>query len=106
MGVAAGADHMDAFGAATQGLNNHFGLQDFAADDVIYFVQDDEIIFFGIDGVAAGLPTLFRELDIFGIGLRAANFHKAATHRTNFKFVIAQHFGGVEFAIVPRTFYE
>src|SRR5271165_6774729 len=106
MSVAAGADDVNASRTAAQGVNDHIGFQHFVADDVIYLVEDDQIVFFGVDGVAASLPALFSELDVLRIGFRAANFDEAAAHRANFKFVVAQHFGGVEFAIVPGSFDE
>jgi hypothetical protein len=47
-----------------------------------------------------------RELDVFGIGFRTADFDETAAHGANFKFVVAQHFGGVELSVVPGAFYE
>ena len=87
-------------------LGDFRGIEHFVADGVIDFVEHHQIIFAAVDRVAPGLPAFLGELDVFGIGFRAADFDEAAAHRTNFKFVVAQHFGGIEFAVMPRAFDE
>ena len=101
MGVATSANHVHAFGTIAQCVNNHFRFQHFVADDVVDLIENDQIVFSGVDCIAARVPAFFGELDVCGIRLRAANFDESASHGANFKFVVAKHFGGVEFAIVP-----
>src|SRR5437899_639253 len=103
MSVATSANNVDAFGTIAQRVDDHFRFQHFVADDVVDLIENDEIVFSGVDGIAARVPAFFREPDVCGISLRAANFDESAPHRANFKFVVTKHFGGVEFAIVPRA---
>src|SRR6266571_4154532 len=79
MGAAARADHVDALGAALERLDDLVRVKHLVADDVV---------------------------DVFGVGLRAADFDEAAAHRADFKLVVAEEFGGVELAVVPRAFNE
>src|SRR5882762_4484121 len=104
--VAASADDVNTFGTGAERFDNHVRLQHFVADDVVDFVEDDQIVFTRVNGIAASLPALFGELDVRRISFRAADFDEAAAHRANFKFVVAQHFGRVQFAIVPGAFDE
>ena len=106
VGVSAGADHMDALGAILEGFNDFFGIEHFVAEDVIDFVEDDEIVLAAVDCAAAGLPAFLGKLDVCRIGFGAADFDEAAAHGPNFKLVVTKHFGGVEFAVVPGTFDE
>src|SRR5580700_5466698 len=57
MGVAAGADDVDALGTVFQGGDDFGGVEHFVADGVVDFVEDDKVVFAAVDGVAAGLPA-------------------------------------------------
>src|SRR5229473_2539357 len=106
MGAAAGADDVDALGTVLQRFDDFSSVEHFVADGVVDFVEDDEVVLAAVDSVAAGLPTFLRELDVGRIGFGAADFDEAAAHGTDFKLVVAEHFGGVEFAVMPRTLDE
>src|ERR1700687_3592499 len=106
MGAAAGADDVDALGTVLQRFDDFSGVEHLVANGVVDFVEDDEVIIASVDGVAAGLPTLLRQLDVRGIGFGAADFDEAAAHGTDFKLVVAEHFGGVKLAVMPRTLDE
>src|SRR5580704_8729471 len=77
MGVATGADDVDALGTVFQRGNNFVGVEHFVADGVIDFVEDDEVVLAAVNGLAAGLPAFLRQLDVFRIGFRAADFDEA-----------------------------
>ena len=104
--VSAGADDVDILRSGAEALDDLIGVEHFIADDVIDFVEDDEVVGAAVDGVAAGGPALVRHLDVFRISFGAADFDEAATHRPDFELVVAEHFGGVEFAVMPRTLDE
>src|SRR6266481_2383598 len=106
MGVAAGADNVHALRAIFQRFDDFAGVEHFVADGVIDLVENDEVVLSAVDGVAAGLPTFLCELDVGRIGFGAADFDEAAAHGADFEFVVTQHFGGVEFAVVPGTLDE
>ena len=106
MSVSAGADHVNVFGAGAEALDDLVGIEHFVADDVVDLVEDDEVVGAAVDRVAAGRPAFIRHLDVFGIGFCAADLYEAATHRPDFELVVAEHFGGVEFAVMPRTLDE
>src|SRR5947209_7487936 len=106
MGAAARADHVDAPGAALERLNDLVRVKHLVADDVVDLIEHDQIVLAAVNGFAAGLPALAAEFDVFGVGLRAADFDEAAAHRADFKLVVAEEFGGVELAVVPRAFNE
>src|SRR5580693_4544416 len=86
MSVPAGADHVYVLGASAQAF--------------------DDVVCAAVDRVAPCGPALVRHLDVFGVGLGAPDFDEAAAHRTDFEFIVAEHFGGIEFAVMPRTFDE
>src|SRR5258708_15051737 len=106
MGVAAGADDVDALGTVFQSFDDFSGVEHFVADGVVDFVEDDEIVLAAVDGIAAGQPAFLRELYVRRIGFGAADFDEAAAHGTDFKFVVAEDFGGVELAVMPGTLDE
>ncbi len=106
MGVAAGADDVDALGTVFEGFDDFIGVEHFVADGVVDLIEDDEFVFSTVDGVAACLPALLRELDVGRISFGAADFYEAASHGADFKLFVAEHFGGVEFAVVPGAFDE
>src|SRR5258708_34199975 len=74
MSVAAGADDVDTLGTVFQGFDDFAGAEHFVADGVVYFVEDDKIVFAAVDGVAAGLPAFWRGLDGSWSGFGAARF--------------------------------
>src|SRR5271155_5391320 len=106
MRVAPRADHVDTLGPRRKRCDHFLRIQHFIAYYVIDLIENYEIILLTANLRAAEFPGLFAEADVLGIGLRAANFHKAAAHRANFEFVITQHLCRVELAIVPRAFDE
>ncbi len=93
-------------GRCDQRFDDAFGIEHFVADHVIDFVEHDEIVFFAVNLLAAEFPGLLAQPDVFGIGLGAANLDEAAAHGPDFEFVVAEHFRGVQFAVMPRAFDE
>src|SRR5260370_24244523 len=106
MGVAAGADDVDALGTLFEGLDDFIGVDHFVADGVVDLIKNHEVVFAAVDGVAARLPALLRELDVGRISFTAGDFYEAAAHGADFKLFLAKHFGGFELAVVPRTLDE
>src|SRR5260370_11867090 len=106
MGIAGRGDDVEAVGTVLEGLDDFVGVEHFVADGVVDLVEDDQVVFAAVDGVAAGLPTFLRQLDVCRVGFGAADFDEAAAHWADFKLVIAEHFGGVELAVVPRALDE
>jgi hypothetical protein len=106
MRVAAGADDMDVLGARGQRGDNFFGVEHAVADDVIDLIQDDQVVSSALNLREAELPGLLAQAHVFGIGLRAADFHKAASHGPNLDLVVAQEFGCVKLAVMPGAFNE
>src|SRR5712664_1156547 len=106
MGVAAGADDVDALGTVFQSFDDFSGVEHFVADGVVDFVEDDEVELAAVNGVAAGLPAFLRQLNVRRIGFGAADLDEAAAHGADFKFVVAEHFGGVQLTVVPGTLDE
>src|SRR5216684_5419700 len=106
MGVAAGADDVDALGTVFQSFDDFGGVEHFVADGVVDFVEDDEIVLAAVDGIAAGLPAFLRQLDVGRIGFGTADFDEAAAHGADFEFIVAEHFGSVELAVMPGTLDE
>src|SRR6516165_2855686 len=104
--VAPGTDDVDTFGPGAQGFHDLVGVEHFVADDVVDLVEDHQVICAGIDGVAARLPAQLGQLDVFGSGFGAADFHDPPAHGTDFEFVVAQHLGRVQFAVMPGTLDE
>src|SRR5580698_3633365 len=98
MGVSTGTDHVYVLGTSAKTLNDLVGIEHLVTNDVVDFVEDDEIIRAAVDRVSAGGPALVRHLDVFGIGLGTTDFYEAAAHRPDFEFVVAEHFGGIELA--------
>src|SRR3989442_13991176 len=106
MGAAARADPVDALGAALERLADLVRVKHLVADDVVDLIEHYQIVLAAVNGFAAGLPAFAAEFDVFGVGLCAADFDEAAAHRADFKLVVAEEFGGVELAVVPRAFNE
>ena len=74
MGIAASADDVDALGTILQGFDDFAGVEHFVADDVIDFVENNEVVLAAVNGVAAGLPAFLGELDVLRVGFGAAYF--------------------------------
>src|ERR1700688_2834559 len=106
VGVSAGANYMNALWAIFQRLCDFAGVEHFVTDGVIDFVEDHQIVFPAVNCFATCLPALLRQLDIFGIRFGATDLYETAPHGSNFKLVIAQHFGGVQLAVMPGAFDE
>src|SRR3954465_14401343 len=54
------------------------GIEHFVPDGVIDLVENDQVPLCGLDRLLGFAPRFFNHADVFGIGLRAADFNEAA----------------------------
>src|SRR6516165_6474638 len=106
MRVPSRADHVHVLRPPLELFDYLRGVQHLVADGVVDLVQDHKVVLAAVDRLSPRFPTLFRQSDVFRVRFRPADLYKSSPHWPDLKPFVAQHFRGIELAVVPRAFDE
>src|SRR5438093_11798477 len=102
--VSPGQYYMHHFGLAPKRLDHLSHFQHLVTDGVVDLIEDDEVVFAALDFFRGEPPGFLHQAHIFRIGFFGADFHKAPPHGNNPEGVLAEPFGRLELAVMPRAF--
>src|ERR1700693_6376808 len=106
MRIAPRADHVNALGTLHQRFYYAFRIDHFITDHVIDLVKHHQVVLFTVNLLPPVFPSLLAEAKVFWIGRSAAHLYKTSAHRPDFKFIVTEHLGCVQFPIMPRALDE